>query len=52
MVAGALDAVCLRLLEHSGLTAMGRWAAKEVEKFGAEVRGQRRLDASVYLALG
>jgi hypothetical protein len=25
---------------------MGRWAAKEVEKFGAEVRGQRRVDAS------
>ena len=47
-----LQTLFLRLLEHSGLTAMGRWAAKEVEKFGAEVRGQRRLDASVCLALG
>jgi IS5 family transposase len=47
-----LQTLFLRLLEHSGLTAMGRSAAKEVEKFGAEVRGQRRLDVSVSLALG
>jgi len=40
------------LLGHSGLTAMGRKAAKEMEKFGAEVRGERRLDASVSLTLG
>ena len=47
-----LQTLFLRLLEHSGLTAMGRWAAKEIAKVGAEVRGQRRLDVSVSLALG
>ena len=47
-----LQTLFLRLLQHSNLAAMGRWAAKEVEKFGAEVRGRRRLDVSVSLALG
>lgn len=47
-----LQTLFLRLLAQSGLTAMGRWAAKEIAKVGAEVRGRRRLDASVSLALG
>jgi IS5 family transposase len=47
-----LQTLFLRLLEHSGLAAMGRWAAGEMAKFGGKVPGRRRLDASVYLALG
>ena len=42
----------LRLLLRGNLAAMGRWAAIEIPKFGGEVPGRRRLDASVYLALG
>jgi IS5 family transposase len=38
------------LLEHSGLTSIRRWAAKKIAKFGGEMRGQRRLDATVSLA--
>ena len=47
-----LNALFMRLREHSGLTSMARWAAKEVAKFGTEVGGQRRLAASVSLAWG
>jgi len=47
-----LQTLLLRLLEQSSLTAMGRRAPKKMGKFGADVRGQRRLDASVSLALG
>ena len=47
-----LQTLFLRLLQHSGLAAMGRWAAGEIAKFGGEVPGRRRLDASVCLALG
>ena len=47
-----LQTLFLRLLQHSGLAAMGRWAAREMAKFGGEVPGRRRLDASVSLALG
>jgi hypothetical protein len=47
-----LQTLFLRLLEHSGLAEMGRWAERKIAKFGGEVPGRRRLDASVYLALG
>ena len=47
-----LQTLFLRLLQHSGLAAMGRWAAREIAKFGGEVPGRRRLDAPVYLPLG
>ena len=46
-----LQTLFLRLLQHSGLTAMGRWAGREMAKFGGEVPGRRRLDASISLAL-
>ena len=47
-----LQTLFLRLLQRGNLAAMGRWAAGEIAKFGGEVPGRRRLDASVYLALG
>ena len=47
-----LQTLFLRLLQHGNLAAMGRWAAGEMAKFCGEVPGRRRLDASVYLALG
>jgi len=46
-----LQTLFLRLLQHSGLAAMGRWAARKIAKFGGEVPGRRRLDASVHLVL-
>jgi len=42
----------LRLLQHSGLAALGRRAERKIAKFGGDVPGRRRLDASVSLALG
>jgi IS5 family transposase len=47
-----LQTLFLRLLQHSGLAEMGRWAERKIAKFGGQVPGRRRLDALVYLALG
>ena len=47
-----LQTLFLRLLQHDNLAAMGRWAAREIAKFGGKVPRQSRLDASVSLALG
>jgi IS5 family transposase len=47
-----LQTLFLRLLQHGNLAAMGRWADREMAKFGGEVPRRRRLDASVSLALG
>jgi IS5 family transposase len=43
-----LQTLFLRLLQHGNLAVMGQWATREMAKFGGEVPGRRRLDASVF----